>query len=76
MKNVDLRFARALRALRRAKGLTQECLAQRAEVDYKYLQKLEGKRPSSPTLAMLEKLARGLDVPLLELVARFHEEER
>ena len=76
MDTVDLRFARTLKALRHAKGLTQESLAHRSGVDYKYLQKLEGNNPSSPTLATMEKLASGLDVPLLELVRHFVEESR
>lgn len=70
MDTVDLRFANALKKLRKAKGLTQEALAQRAGVDYKYLQKLEGRNPSSPTLATMEKLANGLEVTLVELVSR------
>lgn len=74
METVDLRFAHALRTLRKARGLTQEVLAQRAGVDYKYLQKLEGNTPSSPTLATMEKIAKGLDVPLVELVAILNEE--
>ena len=69
MDTVDLRFANALKKLRKAKGLTQETLAQRAGVDYKYLQKLEGRNPSSPTLATMEKLANGLDVTLVELIS-------
>ena len=68
METVDLRFAKALKSLRKAKGLTQENLAQRAGVDYKYLQKLEGRNPSSPTLATMEKLANGLGVSLVELI--------
>ena len=70
MDTVDLRFANTLKKLRKAKGLTQEALAQRAGVDYKYLQKLEGRNPSSPTLATMEKLANGLEVTLVELVSR------
>ena len=73
METVDLRFARTLRTMRKAKGLTQEVLAQRAGVDYKYLQKLEGNNPSSPPLATMEKIAKGLDVPLVELVAMLNE---
>ena len=69
MDIVDLRFAHALKKLRKSKGLTQEAMAQRAGVDYKYLQKLEGRNPSSPTLATMEKLANGLDVTLVELVS-------
>lgn len=62
-------FPQALRKLRTARKLTQEELALRAGVDYKYLQKLESRKPSSPTLATLGKLAHGLDMTLIELVA-------
>ena len=75
MDSVELRFGRVLRNLRKDKGLTQEALAQKAGVDYKYLQKLEGRSPSSPTLSTLEKLAQGLEVPLSELIAPLAEED-
>ena len=39
-----------------------------SDIDYKYLQKLEGKNPSSPTLSVLEKLSRGLEISLSELI--------
>ena len=68
MEQITFEFAKALKKLRIDKNLTQEELAQRAGVDYKYLQKLEGQNPSSPTLATLEKLANGLDIPLVELI--------
>ena len=61
-------FAERLRELRKSKGLTQEQLAERSDIDYKYLQKLEGKNPSSPTLSVLEKLSRGLEISLSELI--------
>ena len=61
-------FATRLRELRKSKGLTQEQLAERSDIDYKYLQKLEGKNPSSPTLSVLEKLSRGLEISLSELI--------
>ena len=68
MDKITQQFAVALRRLRTEKNLTQEELAQRAGVDYKYLQKLEGQNPSSPTLSTLEKLANGLNIPLVELI--------
>ena len=75
MDTVDVRFAQALRELRKAKGLTQEALAQRAGVDYKYLQKLEGRDPSSPTLVTLEKIAHGLELSLVDLINILASEE-
>ena len=68
MENLTQEFGRTLRRLRTEKQLTQEELAQRSGVDYKYLQKLEGQNPSSPTLLILEKLAKGLGISLSELV--------
>jgi len=68
MDSITLEFAATLRRLRTEKNLTQEELAQRSGVDYKYLQKLEGQNPSSPTLSTLEKLANGLGIPLVELI--------
>jgi len=56
------------------KALTQEELAQRSGVDYKYLQKLEGRNPSSPTLSTLEKLASGLGISLAEFIAHVDSE--
>ena len=63
-----MEFAKTLKRLRIEKNLTQEELAERADIDYKYLQKLEGQNPSSPTLSTLEKLANGLNIPLAELI--------
>jgi transcriptional regulator with XRE-family HTH domain len=68
MDTITQKFAIVLRRLRTEKNLTQEELAQRSGVDYKYLQKLEGQTPSSPTLSTLEKLANGLDIPIVELI--------
>ena len=68
--NINKLFATTLRNLRKSKGLTQEQLAERSDIDYKYLQKLEGKNPSSPTLSVLEKLSRGLEISLSELIRK------
>lgn len=69
MDKITQDFSRTLKRLRIEKNLTQEELAQRSGVDYKYFQKLEGQTPSSPTLSTLEKLAKGLNISLVELVA-------
>ena len=69
-------FATRLRELRKSKGLTQEQLAERSDIDYKYLQKLEGKNPSSPTLSVLEKLSRGLEISLSELIKNIEDNKK
>ena len=68
MDKITRKFSNTLKRLRTEKNLTQEELAQRSGVDYKYLQKLEGQSPSSPTLSTLDKLASGLDLSLPELI--------
>lgn len=68
MESINLRFAKALKELRAAHGLTQEELAEKSGIDYKYLQKLESQNPSSPTLSTLEKLANGLEMSIEELL--------
>jgi len=76
MNSITQKFSSTLRRLRTEKALTQEELAQRSGVDYKYLQKLEGQNPSSPTLSTLEKLANGLGISLVEFVARVDAETK
>lgn len=73
MGNINVVFAKTLRQLRAGKGLTQECLAELSGLDYKYLQKLESKNPSSPTLETLEKLSKGLNISLSELIKSLEE---
>ena len=68
MDQITQNFAETLRKMRTDRNLTQEELAHRAGLDYKYLQKLEGQKPSSPTLSTLEKLANGLNISLVELI--------
>ena len=68
MVNINAKFGKRLKELRKKKKLTQEELAQLADIDYKYVQRLEGKNPSSPTLNILEKLAKAFNIPLSKLV--------
>ena len=68
MENINIRFGRHLKTLRKKKKITQEELAYLAGLEYKYIQRLEGKKPSSPTLNTLEKLAKALNLPLSKLL--------
>ncbi len=62
------RFGRRLRLLRKLKGLTQEALAEKAGLEYKYIQMLEGKKPPSPTLRTLTKIAGAFNMTVVRLV--------
>lgn len=58
----------AIRILREQRGLTLERLAMQAGISYQYLSGIEtGKENFS--IAILEKVARALDVPMLTLIA-------
>ena len=65
---INKRFGKRLRELREKRGWTQEELAQNSGLDYKYIQRLEGKTPSSPTLNTLEKLTKAFKIPLTKLL--------
>jgi transcriptional regulator with XRE-family HTH domain len=56
-----------LRAVRRERGWTQEQLSERAGVHRVYIAKLEAQR-QSPSLEVLEKLARALNVKPAQLL--------
>ena len=62
MGAINRGFGENLRKLREKHKFTQEQLAQLSEVDYKYIQRLEGKKPSSPSLNTIEKLAKAFKI--------------
>ncbi len=55
-----------LKELRRSKGLSQEQLAEKADINSKYLSRMEC-GTENPTLDMLIKLANALDVEMWEI---------
>ena len=60
-------FSMNLRALRKARGYTQEQLAHEADLSYKYLQELEGGK-KCPSLIIVIRLCKALDVSLTEMI--------
>ena len=65
--DVCLRLARNLRRLRNARGWSQEAFAFEARIHRTYISDLErGRR--NPTIAVVEKLAKVLDVTASELL--------
>ena len=66
------RLGMRIKALRQEKGYTQEALATKARMSRVYLAQIEGsaKRPPirTPSLPMLERLAKALKVTVGELV--------
>ena len=66
--SIRTKFGERLRELRNRRGFTQEKLSELAEIDYKYLQKIEGKNPPNIKLETIEKLAKTLEVKPSELL--------
>lgn len=62
-----LAFGHHLRRLRRARKLTQEALADYAEISRPTVQRIE-KGQAAPTLEVLLSLAQVLNVPLRDLI--------
>ena len=68
MENINIEFGKHLKNLRKKEKITQEELAELAGLEYKYIQRLESKKPSSPTLNTLEKLAKAFNITISKLV--------
>jgi transcriptional regulator with XRE-family HTH domain len=67
VKAWQARLGTRLRALRRARGLTQEQLAERAGLSYKFLGEIE-RGQGNPTLETLVALAGALDLDVVDLL--------
>lgn len=63
------RFPDLLRKLRTEKGLTQEALADRAELHFTYISQVE-RGLKSPSLRSLAQIADALDISLSSLMRR------
>ena len=61
-------LATVLRTLREEQDITQEQLAKRARIARTYVTLLESGRKKNPSLDILKRLARALDVPVGELL--------
>jgi len=62
------KFSKHLKGLRIKRGLTQEKLAEIADISYKNIQYLEAKDPTCPSLITLNKLAKAFDITISQLL--------
>ena len=51
-----------IKELRKKYDYTQEKLSEAANIDYKYIQRIEGKKPPAVRIDTIEKLAKALKV--------------
>jgi transcriptional regulator with XRE-family HTH domain len=66
MSNLKIDFGRRVRVLRKRKGMTQEQLAEVADISVDFLSLME-RGVNAPSFATLERLADALGVPVKEL---------
>lgn len=67
------RVSKNARAIRLAKGLSQQALADKTGLTVRYISKLENS-PQNLTLEVIERLANGLDCTPSELLKKEEEE--
>lgn len=60
MSNIKNKLGKHIKTLRTKRGLTQEELAATAGIDYKYLQRIEGRTPPNIGIELIEKIAKAL----------------
>lgn len=66
--NIRLKTAKRIKELRRKRGYTQEALSELTDIDYKYLQRIEGKNPPNIKLETLERLAKAFKISVSKLL--------
>jgi transcriptional regulator with XRE-family HTH domain len=66
--SIRLKLGKRIKELRKEHNYTQERLAETAGIDYKYLQKIEGKNPPNLKLETLAKLAKAFKISLSKLL--------
>ena len=70
--NIRLKIAKKIKELRRKRGYTQERLSELSDIDYKYLQRIEGKRPPNIKIETIEKLAKAFKISVSKLLEDKH----
>ena len=63
-----LKLAKRIKSLREKRGCTQEKLAELTGLDYKYVQKIEGKNPPAIRIDTIEKLAKAFKTTCSKLL--------
>lgn len=65
--NIRIQLGMRIKKLRKKYGYTQEKLSELTNIDYKYIQRIEGKNPPAIKIDTIERLAKALEVKLSEL---------
>ena len=67
-ETIRIKLGKKIKYYRNKCGYTQEKLAELANIDYKYLQRIEGKKPPAVKIDTLEKLAAALNIKAIKLL--------
>ncbi len=59
---IRLKLGKKIKELRKQYGYTQERLSEAANIDYKYIQRIEGKNPPAVKIDTIEKISKALKV--------------
>ena len=62
------KLGKKIKELRQKYNYTQEKLSEAANIDYKYIQRIEGKKPPAVRIDTIEKLAKALKVKPFDLL--------
>lgn len=65
---IRLKLGKRIKELRKKYSYTQEKFSELADIDYKYLQRIEGKHPPNIKLETLERLANAFKISLSKLL--------
>lgn len=71
MENMKVLLGARIREIRKARGLTQEQLAEMIDVEQKHVSRIESGK-NYPTIDRLEKMAAALNVPLMGFFEFMH----
>jgi len=66
--NVRKKLAKRIKQLRKKRHFTQEDLAEKADLAYKHIQRLEGKNPNAVKIDTIEKLANAFGITISKLL--------
>ena len=66
--NLRLKLGKKISSLRKKHKLTQKELAEIADIDYKYLQRIEGKKPPAIKIDTIGRFAKAFKVKPAELL--------
>lgn len=65
---IRLQFAVQLRKFRKKMDLTQEAMAERIGMDFRYYQRLESRNPNAIKIDTIEKIGKALHLPPWKLL--------